>query len=83
MKVSLVVPAYNEERRLPATLARIGEYLRESGEAGWEIVVVDDGSSDMTADAARAAANLGSRSIAATTSRHWRVSRSAAAAVAM
>jgi dolichyl-phosphate beta-glucosyltransferase len=56
VKLSLVVPAYNEERRLPATLARIGEYLRESGEAGWEIVVVDDGSSDRTADAARNAA---------------------------
>ncbi|HET9795778.1 MAG TPA: dolichyl-phosphate beta-glucosyltransferase [Thermoanaerobaculia bacterium] len=56
MNVSLVVPAFNEERRLPATLARIGEYLRGAGESQWEIVVVDDGSSDRTAEAARAAA---------------------------
>ena len=56
MKLSLVVPAYNEERRLPATLARIGDYLRQSGESGWEIVVVDDGSTDRTAEAARTGA---------------------------
>jgi len=56
VKVSVVVPAYNEEKRLPATLARIGDYLRQAGESEWEIVVVDDGSSDRTADVARAAA---------------------------
>jgi dolichyl-phosphate beta-glucosyltransferase len=56
MRVSLVVPAFNEERRLPGTLSRIGDYLRDAGESGWEIVVVDDGSSDRTAEAARASA---------------------------
>jgi dolichyl-phosphate beta-glucosyltransferase len=56
MKVSLVVPAYNEEGRLPGTLSRIGEYLRDAKESDWEIVVVDDGSSDRTAEAARRAA---------------------------
>jgi len=56
MKVSLVVPAYNEEARLPGTLSRIGDYLRDAKETAWEIVVVDDGSSDRTAAAAREAA---------------------------
>jgi dolichyl-phosphate beta-glucosyltransferase len=55
-RVAVVVPAHNEERRLPATLARIGDYVRSAGETGWEIVVVDDGSADGTAAAARAAA---------------------------
>ncbi len=55
MKVSLVVPAYNEEARLPGTLSRIGEYLRDANESEWEIVVVDDGSSDRTAEVAREA----------------------------
>jgi dolichyl-phosphate beta-glucosyltransferase len=56
MRVSLVVPAFNEERRLPGTLSRIGDYLRDAGESGWEIVVVDDGSSDRTAEVARESA---------------------------
>ena len=47
----MVIPAYNEGRRLPPTLEKIQRYL--SGRPH-EIVVVDDGSSDDTA--ARAAA---------------------------
>jgi dolichyl-phosphate beta-glucosyltransferase len=46
--VSIVIPAYNEAERLPATLTQLGEFLRgESYPA--EVVVVDDGSSDDTA----------------------------------
>jgi dolichyl-phosphate beta-glucosyltransferase len=52
--LSVVIPAYNEARRLPATLTRVTEYLGKAKRAG-EVVVVDDGSSDATADAARAA----------------------------
>jgi dolichyl-phosphate beta-glucosyltransferase len=48
-----VIPAYNEARRLPATLARVGEHLAGRG-VPHEIVVVDDGSSDGTAEVARA-----------------------------
>ncbi len=47
--LSVVVPAYNEERRLPATLARIAAFLAgERSLTPAEIVVVDDGSADGT-----------------------------------
>lgn len=45
--LSIVVPAYNEERRLPATLASIGAFLAAQPFDA-EIIVVDDGSSDAT-----------------------------------
>jgi glycosyltransferase involved in cell wall biosynthesis len=50
-ELSIVIPAYNEERRIGPTLARICEYFSASplGTAGIEIVVVDDGSTDGTA----------------------------------
>lgn len=51
--LSVVIPAYNEERRLPPTLQRVTAYLA-GGPLGHEIVVVDDGSRDATADVARA-----------------------------
>lgn len=45
--LSIVIPSYNEELRLPATLARIAAYLPSLGGAV-EVLVVDDGSSDRT-----------------------------------
>jgi glycosyltransferase involved in cell wall biosynthesis len=46
--LSIVIPSYNEESRLPATLERIAAYLSTyRGEA--EVLVVDDGSKDGTA----------------------------------
>lgn len=52
-RVSVVIPAYNEERRLPASLSAIDTWARVHLEA-FEIVVVDDGSRDRTADVVRA-----------------------------
>lgn len=52
--LSVIVPAYNEAPRLPGTLASVRAYLRGLGREH-EIVVVDDGSTDTTADVARAA----------------------------
>ena len=46
--LTVVIPAYNEERRLPATLSRIAAYMEKAGMSS-EIVIVDDGSSDATA----------------------------------
>ena len=46
-QLSIIIPCYNEERRLPRSLPRIQEYLRQSG-LSYEILVVDDGSSDGT-----------------------------------
>jgi len=49
--LSVVVPAYNESHRLPATLVDIDRYLGSAG-FSYEIIVVDDGSKDGTADIA-------------------------------
>ncbi|MPY37767.1 glycosyltransferase family 2 protein [Streptomyces adustus] len=50
--LTVVVPAYNEERRLGPTLDAITRYLDEpEGRWGeWEVVVADDGSTDATRD---------------------------------
>jgi dolichyl-phosphate beta-glucosyltransferase len=45
--LSVVVPAYNEEERLPRTLARLDEYYRAQPYA-WDVTVISDGSSDET-----------------------------------
>lgn len=55
MNVSLIIPAYNEASRIPPTISKIADYLRSRGES-WEVIVVDDGSRDGTASAARAEA---------------------------
>ncbi|MCM8812116.1 MAG: glycosyltransferase family 2 protein [Candidatus Omnitrophica bacterium] len=48
MKLSIVIPAYNEEVRIGHTLQKIREFLlRKNMDA--EIIVVDDGSTDNTA----------------------------------
>lgn len=46
--LTIVVPAYNEEKRLGATLKRMLAYFDEQG-SPFEILVVDDGSTDGTA----------------------------------
>ena len=51
--LSVVIPAYNEEQRLPASLARIRGFL-EARAQSFEIVVADDGSRDATAAVAEA-----------------------------
>ena len=52
--LSIVVPAYNEEHRLPPTLARLHAFLAAQP-MRWEIVVVDDGSRDATCAVVEAA----------------------------
>jgi glycosyltransferase involved in cell wall biosynthesis len=47
-KLSIVIPAYNEERRLASTLAAVLGHLAHQ-EYTYEVIVSDDGSSDQTA----------------------------------
>jgi dolichyl-phosphate beta-glucosyltransferase len=47
--ISIIIPAYNEEKRLPQTLEQISSYLDRTEWTFTEIIVVDDGSSDGTA----------------------------------
>lgn len=55
MKITVVLPAYNEERDLPPLLDRIGNSMSSAG-VSYDILVVDDGSTDGTADIALRAA---------------------------
>ena len=55
MKITVVLPAYNEECDLPPLLERIGGSLSAAG-CDYAILVVDDGSTDRTAELAREAA---------------------------
>lgn len=48
--ISIVVPAYNEERNLSVLYAHLREVLGSSGEDDFELVFIDDGSTDRTWD---------------------------------
>lgn len=50
--LSVVVPAYNEERRLPPTLIHMIDFFDQMP-FSYEVIVVDDGSTDATADIVR------------------------------
>lgn len=49
LKLSVIIPAYNEEKRIGRTLLDIDHYLSRQ-EYSYEIVVVDDGSRDKTVE---------------------------------
>lgn len=51
-RLSVIIPAYNEERRLPKTLEAIFLYLQKQ-DYSWEVIVVNDGSTDRTAEIVR------------------------------
>lgn len=59
-ELSVVIPAFNEERRLGPSLERILTYLERRG-AGFEILVADDGSRDATGAVAAGFAARGVR----------------------
>lgn len=58
--LSVVIPAYNEASRLPATLARVEEYLAGAFPEH-EIILVDDGSTDATTAVAKERADANPR----------------------
>jgi glycosyltransferase involved in cell wall biosynthesis len=47
VKVSIVVPAYNEEENIPILIGKFSEMFQKSGLSG-EVILVDDGSVDNT-----------------------------------
>jgi dolichyl-phosphate beta-glucosyltransferase len=49
MSISVVIPAYNEEKRIEVSVNKVMSYL-ERQKMKYEIIVVDDGSSDRTAE---------------------------------
>jgi dolichyl-phosphate beta-glucosyltransferase len=51
-ELSIVIPSFNEESRLPATLEKIAAYLHNK-RPNTEVIVVDDGSTDDTAAVAQ------------------------------
>jgi len=53
LHLSVIIPAYNEESRLPKTLEGVAAYLAARRSPA-EIIVVDDGSSDTTAELVKA-----------------------------
>ena len=55
MKISVIVPAYNEEKLLAGTLACIHAATGSLREHEWELIVCDNNSTDHTAELARAA----------------------------
>lgn len=46
--ISIIIPAYNEEDRLPSTLDRLLNWMSQSSAPVEEVIVVDDGSQDRT-----------------------------------
>jgi glycosyltransferase involved in cell wall biosynthesis len=50
--LSIVIPAYNEEQGIGQALAQLDEVMQQQG-LQYEIIVVDDGSTDGTADIVR------------------------------
>jgi dolichyl-phosphate beta-glucosyltransferase len=48
-RLSIVVPAYNEEKRLPDSLPQIANFVRKQ-DYPIEVIIVDDGSTDRTAE---------------------------------
>lgn len=55
MDLSLIIPAYNEETRLPGTIAETRSFL-DTLPYDWELLIADDGSTDQTAAIASGAA---------------------------
>lgn len=50
--LSIIIPAYNEEKRIASSLAKVMVYMSNAYRS-WEIILVDDGSVDRTSHVAR------------------------------
>ena len=51
MKLSLIIPMYNEQKNLPRSLPALSAYMKDTFEAGtYEVLFVNDGSKDESAE---------------------------------
>ena len=50
MKLTILIPMYNEQAILPQTLARLSSFARERFGTDYELLFVDDGSTDRSAE---------------------------------
>lgn len=50
--LSLIIPAYNEEQRLPASLQSVYDFVSQQA-YGWEVIIAENGSSDNTLEIAQ------------------------------
>ncbi len=50
--LSIIIPAHNEERRLPSSLTRVDAFLKKQDYEA-EVIVVENGSTDMTSEIVR------------------------------
>jgi dolichyl-phosphate beta-glucosyltransferase len=71
LDLSIVIPAYNEEHRLPPYLVRILAYL-EAQHLSYEVIIVDDGSRDGTAALLQENCGFSPTLTAPLPSRSWR-----------
>jgi polyisoprenyl-phosphate glycosyltransferase len=51
--LTVVIPCYNEEESLPHLLQQLMPHLEEATGSAWEVILVDDGSLDRTAEIIR------------------------------
>ena len=49
MQISLIIPAYNEEKNILKTLKKLKFFLKNEKDK-WEILIINDGSTDNTLD---------------------------------
>jgi glycosyltransferase involved in cell wall biosynthesis len=59
-KISVIVPVYNNQAELPATISELCGYFSEKSE-DYELIFVDDGSTDMSAHLLKSASRRDSR----------------------
>ena len=60
-QLTIVIPAYNEENRLPPTIRKVLEWADKTSVFEIELIIVDDGSEDRTCDLVREFASKDSR----------------------
>jgi dolichyl-phosphate beta-glucosyltransferase len=60
-QLTIVIPAYNEENRLPPTIQKVLAWADQTTVFDIELIIVDDGSEDLTCERVRDFANQDSR----------------------